>query len=109
MNLDGTQWVVLSACETGLGDIERGEGVYGLRRAFQIAGARTVVSSLWQVPDKETSGMMESLYAARGRNLADAMREMALHRIADIRIKNLPDHPYTWGAFIAIGDWRASE
>jgi CHAT domain-containing protein/tetratricopeptide (TPR) repeat protein len=106
LNLDGTQWVVLSACGTGLGEVENGEGVYGLRRAFQIAGARTVVSSLWQVPDKETESMMETLYFARQSTLDEAMQKMALRQIDEIRKRNLPDHPYTWGAFIAAGDWR---
>jgi CHAT domain-containing protein/Tfp pilus assembly protein PilF len=109
MDLEGTQWVVLSACETGLGEIETGEGIYGLRRAFQMAGARTVISSLWQVPDKETSKMMENLYAARNGNLSDAMREMALRQIAESRSRGLPDHPFLWGAFIAVGDWRVAE
>jgi CHAT domain-containing protein/tetratricopeptide (TPR) repeat protein len=106
MDFSGTQCVVLSACETGLGQIETGEGVYGMRRAFQVAGVRTVVSSLWQVPDKETSSMMEHLYAVHDGDLSEAMREMALGQIAENRSRNLPDHPYLWGAFIAVGDWR---
>ncbi len=62
MNLSNTELVVLSACETGLGDIEGDEGVYGLQRAFKIAGARYLMMSLWQVPDQETSVFMTTFY-----------------------------------------------
>lgn len=106
LDLTSVDWVVLSACESGLGDIRTGEGVYGLRRAFQLAGARTVINALWQIPDKETSRMMESLYANDKVNLASAMQEMALRQIAENRSRNLPDNPYLWGSFIAVGDWR---
>jgi CHAT domain-containing protein len=106
MNLEGTDLVVLSACETGLGDVKQGEGVYGLRRAFQMAGARTVVSSLWAVPDEATADMMSGLYERRAASIPDTMRRMQLQKIRDLRRHRKADHPYTWAGFIATGDWR---
>lgn len=106
MNLTGTQWVVLSACESGLGEVEAGEGLFGLRRSFQLAGARTVISSLWPVPDKETSRIMKYLYGHQGSNLAVAFRNMALEELREMRTRKLPDDPYPWASFIALGDWK---
>ena len=107
MDLTGVEWVVLSACGSGLGELQQGEGVYGLRRAFMMAGARTVISSLWSVPDKQTQSMMEQLYAARQANLALAMQQMVQKEIAKQRSSGLPLHPFSWGAFVAVGDWRS--
>jgi CHAT domain-containing protein len=106
MDLKGTELVVLSACETGLGEVAEGEGVYGLRRAFQMAGARTVVSALWPVSDQATAEMMSSLYARDDESLPDAMRRVQLEKISELRSEGSVDHPFTWGAFIALGDWR---
>ncbi|MBI5470833.1 MAG: CHAT domain-containing protein [Ignavibacteriae bacterium] len=116
MDLRGADLVVLSACETGLGKVEQGEGVYGLRRAFQMAGAKTVVSSLWQVPDAETAKFMKALYAnmnhAVGRHAMspltypELMQKVALERIRELRLRGRPTHPFTWGAFVATGEWR---
>jgi CHAT domain-containing protein/tetratricopeptide (TPR) repeat protein len=106
MNLDGTELAVLSACETGLGEVKDGEGVYGLRRAFQMAGARTVVSALWPVSDKATAEMMSQLYASERGSLPETMREIQLQKISDLRESKQADHPFSWGAFIALGDWR---
>jgi CHAT domain-containing protein len=105
MDLTGTEMVVLSACETGLGRVEEGEGVYGLRRAFQMAGARTVISALWPVSDEETAGLMGDLYTRTGESIPETMRRIQLKRIEAIRAGNGPDHPYTWAGFIALGDW----
>ena len=63
LNLSGTELVVLSACNTGQGDLRAGEGVFGLRRALQEAGARAVLMSMWSVPDKETTELMQRFYA----------------------------------------------
>ncbi|RKH47070.1 CHAT domain-containing protein, partial [Corallococcus llansteffanensis] len=99
LDLWGTQLVVLSACDTGRGDVKLGQGVYGLRRAFLVAGAETVVMSLWKVNDETTSTLMEAYYrqllAGQGRTAAlrEAMRELR---------RTLP-HPYYWAPFIAMG------
>jgi CHAT domain-containing protein/tetratricopeptide (TPR) repeat protein len=106
MNLDGTDLVVLSACETGLGEVKDGEGVYGLRRAFQMAGARTVVSALWPVSDKATAEMMSRLYGSSQMSLPEMMREIQMEKIESLRENKQADHPFSWGAFIALGDWR---
>jgi CHAT domain-containing protein len=106
LDLHGTEWVVLSACESGLGHVQTGEGVYGLRRAFQMAGVRTVISSLWAVPDKRTAGIMKELYASREPNLAHRMQQICLTRIEKARAQNQSDNPFSWAAFIAVGDWR---
>jgi len=106
MDLSGTELVVLSACETGLGKVEQGEGVYGLRRAFQMAGAKTVVSALWPVSDKWTAKLMSGLYDLNGKTLPQQFRNLQLDLIDELRDGNEIDHPVSWGAFIAQGDWR---
>ena len=69
LDLSGVKWAVLSACDTGVGEIAAGEGVFGLRRAFQIAGVRSVIMSLWSVEDLSTRAWMRALYEGRfGRN-----------------------------------------
>ncbi len=100
MNLWGTQLVVLSACETGRGDVSHlGQGVYGLRRAVMVAGAETLLTSLWKVDDKATRDLMERYYKnlLKGRSRSDAMREAALH------LRKGRSHPYYWAPFIPIG------
>jgi CHAT domain-containing protein/tetratricopeptide (TPR) repeat protein len=109
LDLRGTEWAVLSACDTGLGEIKAGEGVFGLRRAFQIAGARTVIMSLWSVDDQVTRSWMRALYDGRlNKNLstADAVRQASLTVLQDRRARGLSAHPFYWSAFIAAGDWR---
>lgn len=103
--LDGTQWVVLSACETRLGETKHGEGVYGLQRAFQMAGASTVISALWAISDRATTSFMKSLYSTSNTPLYDAMRHSQNDMIAELRKRGQPDHPYNWGAFVAVGGW----
>jgi CHAT domain-containing protein len=105
LNLMGTQLVVLSACDTGLGDIANGEGVYGLRRAFAIAGAEAQLMSLWQVSDDGTQNLMAQYYEnlTSGMGRSEALREVQL---AMIREDNEYSHPYYWAAFILAGDWR---
>ena len=102
MDLIGTELVVLSACETGLGDVVRGEGVFGLRRAFMLAGAATVVMSLWKVPDRETAELMDDFYfrLLSGAGRAEALRE------AQRAMKRRPGraHPSVWAAFICQGE-----
>jgi CHAT domain-containing protein len=109
MDLEGTEWVVLSACDTDSGRIVAGEGVLGLRRAFQIAGARTVIGSLWPVEDQETRQWMIALYRAhffRNMDTAQSVRQAELDRLRDRRAKGLSIHPFYWGGFVAVGDWR---
>lgn len=106
LDLKGTELVVLSACESGLGEVKEGEGVYGLRRAFQMAGARTVVSALWPVSDSVTAETMSQLHNRGNQTLSDRLRELQLNAIAELRARGESDHPFTWAAFIAIGDWR---
>jgi CHAT domain-containing protein len=109
LNLNGVEWAVLSACDTGLGALKTGEGVFGLRRAFQLAGAQTVIMSLWQVDDEAARDWMRALYAGRQQKkltTADAVREASLTMLRDRRAKGLSTHPFYWGAFVAAGDWR---
>ena len=105
LDLHDTEWVVLSACESGLGHVQTGEGVYGLRRAFQMAGVRTVINSLWPVPDKRTARIMKELYESEEPNLAHRMQQICLGQIEAARSRNLSDNPFSWAAFIAVGDW----
>ena len=105
--------MTLSACETALGRRLEGEGVIGLATAFQYAGARSVVASLWRVADLSTARLMEVFYRCLARGMAkdEALREaqLALAR-APIRDddERLADfsNPYHWAAFQLIGDWR---
>lgn len=100
LDLHGTELVVLSACETGLGQVHTGEGVFGLRRAFVLAGARTLVMSLWEIPDDETAQLMEGFYR---RVLAGLPRASAL-REAQLELRTTRPEPFYWGAFICEGD-----
>lgn len=99
LDLWGTQLVVLSACDTGRGDIKLGQGVYGLRRAFLVAGAETVVMSLWKVNDETTRALMEAYYRnlLAGKGRATALRE-AMHAL-----RLTQAHPHYWAPFIAMG------
>ncbi|MEO0868502.1 MAG: CHAT domain-containing protein, partial [Cyanobacteria bacterium J06642_11] len=107
LNLTGTQLVVLSACDTGLGDIASGEGVYGLRRALSIAGAETQLMSLWQVSDFGTQSLMTHYYEnlTSGMGRSEALRTAQLNMIQS----DTYAHPYYWAAFILSGDWRPLE
>lgn len=100
LDLMATQLVVLSACESGLGDVQAGEGVFGLRRAFVLAGAATLVVSLWKVPDAQTQELMSDFYQRllAGTPRAEALR--AAQRALRARHPNVRD----WGAFICIGE-----
>lgn len=99
MDLWGTELVVLSACDTGLGLVEPGQGIHGLRRAFAIAGAETVVTSLWQVDDDTTRVLMESYY----RHLRTGEGRSAALRNAMLSLRETHAHPYYWAPFISLG------
>ena len=100
LDLFGTQLVVVSACDTGQGELSVGQGVYGLRRAFLVAGAETIVTSLWPVSDAATGKLMQKYYEKllkekKGRleGMQEAMKEM----------REKYKHPYYWAPFLVIG------
>lgn len=108
-DLSGVELVVLSACETGLGRATAGEGLLGLRRAFHIAGAETVVSSLWSVPDEATARLMASFYEhllVDGLGRHAALRQAQLELLESRRRERGEDDPRSWGAFVLSGAWR---
>lgn len=106
LNLVGVDRIILSACESGLGEIHQGEGVYGLRRAFLMSGARLVVSALWQVPDEMTSDLMKELYSDISIPVFQRLRKGQLILIEKAAKENRPAHPFGWAGFITTGDWR---
>ncbi|MFT5050603.1 MAG: CHAT domain-containing protein/tetratricopeptide (TPR) repeat protein [Chlamydiales bacterium] len=109
LDLAGLNLVVLSGCETGLGIARTGEGFIGLRRAFAIAGARTVICSLWSIEDESAHDLMESFYAGlwkHGLGKLEALRAAQLEMLARNRSLRLGPKPETWAAFVLSGDWR---
>lgn len=107
LNLHDTECVVLSACETGVGDPRAGDGIASLRQAFLLAGAHSVLSSLWKVPDEDTKKLMTCFWQelADGNNIADAMRTAQLMMIAARRASpSKAAHPYYWAAFVTTGN-----
>lgn len=108
-DLSHAGWVVLSACDSGLGPIGHNEGVFGMRRALRLAGARTVVMSLWEADDAATADLMQALYRARfaeHRNVPDAMAQAMRETLAARRAAHESTHPYYWAAFVGEGGWR---
>jgi CHAT domain-containing protein len=99
LNLEGTDLIVLSACETGLGDVKAGEGVYGLQRAFLVAGADALIMSLWKVDDAATNLLMTSFYTnwIKLGNKQKAFKQAQLQLMAKFK------EPYYWGAFVMMG------
>lgn len=107
LDLWGTKLVVLSACDTGLGEVRNGEGVYGLRRAFGLAGAESLLMSLWPVSDYTTRTSMTTYYRnlKQGMGRGDSLRQMQLEML-----KRDPKlHPFYWASFIQSGEWGALE
>ena len=99
MNLSQTELVVLSACNTGLGDINDSEGVFGLQRAFRMAGVQTLIVSLWEAPDRETVELMTAFYSLWTQGLD---KKKAFSQ-AQLKIRHLyPDQPEKWAGFIMI-------
>jgi len=106
LDLRGVDLVVLSACQSGIGAMVPGEGVFGLRRAFQIAGARSLLMSLWPVGDHDAREWTAALYKARaaGAGTADAARAAGRALVEARRRSGVGTHPFFWGAFVAAGD-----
>jgi len=100
LQLDSTYLVVLSACETGLGDVKNGEGVYGLQRGFIVAGTKYLLMSLWKVDDEATAFLMENIYKdwLKSGDLAAAVKS------AQLSLRNKYSQPFFWGSFILLGN-----
>ncbi|WP_264323770.1 CHAT domain-containing tetratricopeptide repeat protein [Romeriopsis navalis] len=105
LRLQGTQLVVLSACETAVGDVANGEGVYGLRRALVLAGAESQVISLWKVDDQGTKDLMVDYYnnLMQKQGRSGALRQVQLAALQSQQYR----HPFFWAAFIPSGQWQA--
>jgi CHAT domain-containing protein len=101
LKLDNTDMVIMSACETGLGEIQNGEGVYGLQRAFQQAGAKTVVISLWKVSDDATQELMSAFYQ---NLLGKKLTKREAFRQAQLSLMRKFPPPFYWGAFVMVGN-----
>jgi CHAT domain-containing protein/Flp pilus assembly protein TadD len=99
LHLDDTRLVVLSACETGVGDVKNGEGVYGLQRAFMLAGAKNLIMSLWKVDDQATQALMTEFYSA----WAGSADERSSFHETQLAMKKKFDLPVYWGAFVRVG------
>ena len=106
LNLYGTQLVTLSACDTGTGEVANWEGVYGLRRSFSMAGAESLLISLWQVDDESTAQLMERYYEKllEGEERGEALRQLQIEMIHSEEYE--VSHPNQWAAFILTGNWR---
>jgi CHAT domain-containing protein len=103
LNLWGTKLVVLSACDTGVGEVKRGDGIFGLRRALVLAGSESQMISLWPVSDAGTRELMFKYYRRlkAGEGRSEALRNAQLNLIKNPK----RNHPYFWASFIQSGEW----
>jgi CHAT domain-containing protein/tetratricopeptide (TPR) repeat protein len=108
LDLSAADWVVLSACRSGVGGVMAGEGALGMRRAFEAAGAATLIMSLWEIEDRAALAWMDALYDLRlaGRSTPECVQKASLRLLEDQRRRGATTHPYFWGGFVAAGDWR---
>ncbi|MGD2125752.1 MAG: CHAT domain-containing protein, partial [Desulfobacteraceae bacterium] len=107
LKLQGTDMVVLSACDTGVGEVKTGEGVFGLRRAFTQAGSRSLVMSMWNIPDQETKELMVAFYEnilSGEMNRCQSLREAALREMATVKERYGHTNPLYWGGFVFMGE-----
>lgn len=100
LDLEGTHLIVLSACETGLGEVKAGEGVYGLQRAFLVAGAEALIMSLWKVDDAATQQLMKNFYS---NWIKDPSNKQKAFKQAQLQLMTKFKDPYYWGAFVMMG------
>ena len=103
LDMSHTRIAILSACDTGVGDIEAGDGAFGLKRAFMIAGAKSVVMSLWPVASEETTQMMQLFYESMAASKNSTNRAAAL-RESKLQLMKTHPNPYYWGPFVLSGD-----
>jgi CHAT domain-containing protein len=110
LDLRGVDLAVLSACDTGRGQVRVGEGVLGLRRSLELAGVRSILMSVWPVPDRQARRWMTSFYESllTGSTVPDAARLASLASLERLRRSRRPPHPYFWGGFVTSGDWQAA-
>ena len=109
LDLNGLDWAVLSACNTGNGEVSGSEGVLGLQRAFRVAGARTVIMTLWPVDDSFSRRFMHELYDQRlghHASSAEAMWRATAHMLYAQRNSHASTHPWYWAGFVASGSWE---
>jgi CHAT domain-containing protein len=109
LDLSGVDWAVLSACNTGNGELRDGEGVLGLERAFRVAGARSVIMTLWPVDDEVSRRFMHELYAERlerHATTADAVWNASRKLLEERRAAGKSTHPWYWTGFVGSGGWQ---
>ena len=107
LNMKGTELVVISACDSGKGQIQLGDGIYGMRRGIAIAGAQSSLLSLWKIGDKSTATFMEKFYSqlSKGESPEDALKttQLFLQNHKDKQLR----HPFVWAAFQLYGiSWK---
>ncbi len=105
LNFTGVTLVVLSGCETGMGQVVNSDGVYGLRKAFMEAGAQCVVSTLWPIIDDKAYSLLHNLYSSEDEFVARKLRLAQIEIINQNRKNGTPNHPFIWAPFVVYGNW----